>query len=99
MLVKLWKSFATIEVFNSKFRKILSAFEKIYCDGYGCDSIVAAMVLCRQRGTIVLKSTVARMCNTNLAPVVRREKTIRRGALPVLAKFPVSQNIYLTNAL
>ena len=38
--------------------------------------IVAAMRLCRPRGTIVLKSTVALPGNVNLAPVVINEQTI-----------------------
>lgn len=40
------------------------------------EGIVSAMALCRPRGTIVLKSTVARSCDINLAPVVRQEQTI-----------------------
>jgi alcohol dehydrogenase len=40
------------------------------------EGIVAAMQLCRPRGTIVLKSTVALPGNVNLAPVVIDEQTI-----------------------
>jgi len=38
--------------------------------------IVSAMALCRPRGTIVLKSTVAISGDVNLAPVVINEQTI-----------------------
>jgi len=38
--------------------------------------IAEAMSLCRPRGTIVLKSTVAMQGNINLAPVVVQEQTI-----------------------
>lgn len=38
--------------------------------------IVAAMALCRSRGTIVLKSTVAISGDVNLAPIVINEQTV-----------------------
>jgi alcohol dehydrogenase len=38
--------------------------------------IVQAMALCRPRGTIVLKSTVALQGNVNLAPIVIHEQTL-----------------------
>lgn len=57
--------------------------------------IVAAMSLCRPRGTIVLKSTVAISGDVNLAPVVINEQTIlgsRCGrfadALNIMIKYP-----------
>lgn len=49
----------------------------VVVDATGSETgIIAAMALCRPRGTIVLKSTVAVSGHVNLAPIVINEQTI-----------------------